>query len=151
MTILLCSLLCSRLSIKRLTFVKAYGIDHKNDNNVNKSTQIGSVRWLFSVHVLRWKFWTVGTSVFICDFSEQFAPEYHIIKYIVLCWLYSNYNVYYVQKQTSCVLILYKDFCVFLTHKTHNKIPKISDSKIIIFYTNTTPHFADFAKKSSAN
>gem|GEM_PF-2230324 len=35
MTILLCSLLCSRLSIKRLTFVKAYGIDHKNDNSIN--------------------------------------------------------------------------------------------------------------------
>ena len=23
-----------------------------------------------------------------------------------------------------CVLVLYKDFCVFLTHKTHNKIPQ---------------------------
>ena len=35
MVFILCSLSCSRLSIKRLTFVKAYGIDHKNDNNIN--------------------------------------------------------------------------------------------------------------------
>ena len=105
------------------------------------------MRWLFSVHVLRWKFWTVGTLVFICDFSERFAPEYHIIKYIVLCRLYSNYNVYYVQKKTLCVLVLYKDFCVFLTHKTHKEFPQISDSEIITFYTNTTPPLADFAKK----
>ena len=107
------------------------------------------MRWLFSVHVLRWKFWTVGTSVFICDFSEQFSPEYHIIKYTVLCWLYSNYNVYYVQKQTSCVLVLYKYFCVFIAHKSHKIILKISDSEIITFYTNTTPPLADFAKKIS--
>lgn len=31
----LCSLLHSRLSIKRLTFVEPYDIDHKSDNNVN--------------------------------------------------------------------------------------------------------------------
>jgi len=47
------------------------------------------------------------------------------------------------------VLVLYKDFCVILAPKPRNKIPKISDSKIITFYTNTntTPPLADFAKK----
>ena len=45
------------------------------------------------------------------------------------------------------VLVLYKDFCVFLAHKPHKKFPQISDSKIITFYTNTTPLLADFAKK----
>ena len=62
----------------------------------------------------------------------------------------STRNVYYVQKKTLCVLVLYKDFCIFLTHKPYNKIPKNPDSKIITFYTNTTPTFADFAKKAGA-
>ena len=42
-----------------------------------------------------------------------------------------------------------KAFRIFRS-KLHNKIPKISDSKIITFHTNTTPPLADFAKKVRA-
>ena len=87
----------------------------------------------------------------ICDFSERFAIQCNYAQHIISCLLFGNYNVYYDHKKTLCVLVLYKDFCVFLTHKSHKKFPQISDSKNTTFHTNTTPPFADFAKNRTTH
>ena len=44
------------------------------------------------------------------------------------------------------VLVLYKDFCDFLTPKPYNKIPKISDSKNITFTYTYNPAFCGLCK-----
>ena len=40
MVFILCSLLCSCLSIKRLHFTISHSIDHKNDNNIKNRMHI---------------------------------------------------------------------------------------------------------------